>query len=67
MRQDRAKTVRNASVRRSVREAVKAVRTKPTKKSLTEAFQKLDKAAKSHVIHKNRASRLKSRLSKLLS
>lgn len=42
------------------------MRQKPSAKSLTEAFQKLDRAAKSHVIHKNKAARLKARLSKLL-
>ncbi|MBI3955662.1 30S ribosomal protein S20, partial [Candidatus Gottesmanbacteria bacterium] len=39
---------------------------KPTAKALASAFTQLDKAAKTNVIHKNKASRLKSRLSKLL-
>jgi small subunit ribosomal protein S20 len=37
------------------------------RKALSAAFASLDKAAKKHIIHKNKASRLKSRLSKLLS
>ena len=42
------------------------MRKKPSKKALNLVFQKLDKAAKKSLIHKNKAARLKSRLSKLL-
>jgi ribosomal protein S20 len=38
----------------------------PGKKTLSAAFKALDKSAKGHIIHKNKAARLKSRLSKLL-
>lgn len=41
-------------------------RKKPTKKNLGSVFSELDRAAKKHVIHKNKAARLKSRLSKLV-
>ncbi|MDO8451900.1 MAG: 30S ribosomal protein S20, partial [bacterium] len=41
-------------------------RTKPSAKALTQAFRIIDKAAKSNLIHKNKADRLKSRLSKLI-
>ncbi|MBI5620723.1 30S ribosomal protein S20 [Candidatus Gottesmanbacteria bacterium] len=63
---DISREAHNASIRFYVREAVKAVRKHPTAKALAHAFGKLDKAAKTNVIHKNKASRLKSRLSKLL-
>jgi ribosomal protein S20 len=46
---------------------VKSMRKHPTQKSLTLAFTALDKAAKTHVIHKNKAARLKARLAKLLA
>jgi len=36
------------------------------KKTLQEVFSSLDKAAKKNIIHKNKAARLKSRLSKIL-
>lgn len=37
------------------------------RKSLSQAFAALDKAAKKHIIHKNTADRRKSRLAKLLA
>jgi len=37
------------------------------KKKLTEFFKALDKATKTKVIHKNKAARLKSRISKKIS
>lgn len=37
------------------------------KKALSQAFASLDKAAKKNIIHKNTASRLKSRLSRLVA
>ena len=36
-------------------------------KTLNEVFQKLDKAAKTNVIHKNKASRLKSNFAKKIA
>lgn len=53
-----AKTVRNAAAAGNVDEANQA---------LKQAFAALDKAAKKNVIHKNNASRHKSRLSKFVS
>ena len=53
-------------VRRTLRQLIKKTRTTPTAKTLSAVFGALDKAAKHHVIHKNRAARLKSRLSRLL-
>lgn len=66
MRSDRKRRDRNANVRASLRDAVKLARKSATAKNLSHAFSKLDKAAKSGVIHKNTAARLKGRLSKLL-
>ena len=54
------------AARRALRDVVKSMRKSPSAKSLTVAFTALDKAAKKHIIHKNKADRLKSRLSKLL-
>ena len=65
-RADRVKAAINNRVKNLYRQALKKARQKPTLKSLSEAFQKLDRAAKAHVIHRNKAARLKSRLSKLL-
>ncbi len=65
-RADRIKTTINDRVKSLYRQALKKARQKPTPKSVSEAFQKLDRAAQAHVIHRNKAARLKSRLSKLL-
>jgi ribosomal protein S20 len=53
-------------VHTALQKLVKSMRKKPTQTSLAKAFRALDKAAKTHVIHKNKAARLKARLSKLL-
>jgi small subunit ribosomal protein S20 len=66
LRHDRVRSVQTDNVRRTLRKLIKAARVSPGKKTLSTAFRALDKAAKIHVIHKNKAARLKSRLSKLL-
>jgi small subunit ribosomal protein S20 len=66
LRHDRKRTKQTMSVRKALHDVVKTVRKSPTQKSLSTAFQALDKAAKRSVIHPNKAARLKSRLSKLL-
>lgn len=62
--QDRKREVANDALRRKLREAVK----KTTKKeeSLDKVFSIIDKAAKNKLIHKNKAARLKSALSKIM-
>ena len=65
-RADKIKKEINDRVRKLYRQALKKARQKPTPKNLSEAYRGLDKAAKAHVIHKNKATRLKSRLAKLL-
>jgi len=64
---DRKRTVQIATAKESLRKLVKAFRKSPTKKLLDKVFQALDKAAKRHIIHANKAARLKSRLSHLLA
>jgi small subunit ribosomal protein S20 len=66
LRRDRKQQKVNAAHRMHLRDGVKSMRKTPTKKQLQEVFGLLDKSVKLHVIHKNKASRLKSRLSKLL-
>ena len=66
VRQDRRKTVFNLRAKRIYKAAVLAFRKKPTAGGLLTVYSALDKADKTNVIHKNKASRLKSRLSKLL-
>ena len=66
LRHDRKRERTNAKVRWNVRSVVKTMRKNPSKKALTLAFKTLDKAAKTNVIHRNKAARLKSRLTRLL-
>lgn len=66
-RADVHKATVNRIIRSRYKEAVHDVRVKPTAKNLNEAFSMLDRAAKRKTIHKNKAARLKSRLSKLVA
>ena len=65
-RADKIKADINLRVKSAYKDAVRLMRKKATAKNLIAVFSKVDRAAKSHVIHKNKAARLKSRLSKLL-
>jgi small subunit ribosomal protein S20 len=44
---------------------IKKTKKNPTEKNLQEAFRAIDKGVKKDIFHKNKASRIKSRLSKL--
>lgn len=67
IRQDARKTIYNMRVKKTYKLAVAAFRKNPTAKAISEVFSKLDRAAKTNIIHKNKAARLKSRLSKLIA
>lgn len=67
VRQDKRKTTINSVLRTNYKKAVLTSRRSKTEASLKAAFRALDRAAKTNVIHKNKASRLKSRLSKMLA
>ena len=73
MRQNAKRRVTNVNALETIRKAVKQVRKHVTaakmdeaQKALAAAFAALDKAAKKNIIHKNNASRRKSRLAKLV-
>lgn len=67
LRHDRKRKRQNDRSRKLLSQAVKGARKAPSPKTLSLAFAALDKATKTHLIHKNKASRLKSRLSKLIA
>ncbi len=67
MRKDKVRTARNSRRENAVKRAVKTTKKEANPKNLTAAFSQLDKAVKVNLIHKNKAARLKSRLSKLLA
>ena len=66
VRQDRRKTAYNLRVKRMYKSAVSAFRKKPTAAGLSSVYKVLDKAAKTKVIHRNKAARLKGRLARLV-
>lgn len=66
MRQARKKTGVNRVVRDNLVDVIKKYKKSPTVKGLSGLFTVVDKAAKRKVIHVNKASRIKSRMTKLL-
>lgn len=68
MRQNEARRLENRYYAKTTRNAVKKLRNTKDKKEAMELLPKvtsmLDKLAKKHVIHKNKASNLKSSLAK---
>ena len=66
LRQSEHRQVVNTRIKRAYKSAVNAMRENPSAKTLQAAYSKLDRAAKKGVIKQNKASRLKSRLTRLL-
>lgn len=66
MRKDKTRTSRNKKRESALKRLLKEARKNPNTKNLSAVFSSLDKAAKVKLIHQNKASRLKSRLSRLL-
>lgn len=67
LRHDRKRTEKREQTEIKLRTLVKNVRKHPTQKTMSQVFSALDKAAKTHIVHPNKASRLKARLAKLLA
>ena len=70
-RQNTRRKIRNVKQKDVLKESIKEYKklvagkkTEAAEKQLSTVFKKLDKAAKTNIIKKNKASRLKSRLSK---
>jgi small subunit ribosomal protein S20 len=66
LRQDKKRQFANKKTKTAYKSLVKQARENPSAKAVQATFSMLDKAAKNGIIHKNKASRLKSSLSKLL-
>ncbi|AMC12253.1 30S ribosomal protein S20 [Lutibacter profundi] len=68
IRSNRVKQIRNKYQHKTTRNAVRNLRASTEKKEAEEMFPKvvamLDKLAKSNIIHKNKASNIKSKLAK---
>ena len=67
LRKDKVRTLRNKIRKENLKSLIKKARVSKTPQNLQAVFSALDKAAKVNLIHKNKASRLKSRLSKGIS
>lgn len=61
-RQDKKRTLQNAKVRNLLKTLLKKAKKNPSAKIITEAVTVADKAAKNNIIHKNKASHIKSKL-----
>ncbi len=66
LRSSKKKAQVNQLLRAQTRTALKQSKTNPTLESLKNAFSTLDKSVKQNLMHKNKAARLKSALSKLV-
>ncbi len=64
VRKDKVRTARNKKREVALKSLLKKARAEKSAKNLQAAFSALDKASKVHLIHPNKAARLKSRLSK---
>ena len=64
VRKDKTRTARNKKRELALKILIKKARLDGSKKNLQAVYSGLDKAVKVNLIHKNKASRLKSRLSK---
>jgi small subunit ribosomal protein S20 len=67
MRRDKRRTAQNDLKKQVMKSLVKTMRRMPDADNLKQVSSNLDKAAKTKLIHPNKASRLKSRLSKLMA
>ncbi len=66
LKQSHKKKDLNDQLRRNIREAVRVLRKTPSLKTLQDVYSALDRAAKQHIMHKNRTARLKSNYAKLV-
>lgn len=66
LRRDQRKTEINRLFKKKLKAAIKAMRQRPTAKKYRLVSSLLDQAAKKHLVHQNKAARLKSRLQKRL-
>jgi small subunit ribosomal protein S20 len=64
-RQTKRRTVRNKAWKHKLKSAIKKAKAERSKETISYAFKITDKATKVGIIHKNKAARIKSAISKL--
>jgi len=67
LRKDKKRTETNKKLKNNFKTAIKKALKSPTQKTVTEAVRLADKAAQKNIIHKNKAARIKSKLTKLIN
>jgi small subunit ribosomal protein S20 len=67
IRQAARKKVFNDRRRKTMRASIKAIKAEPTAARLAKAYQAIDKAVKTGVLHRNTAARKKSQVAKVLA
>ena len=65
LKKDKTRTLENKKTKNLFKSVVKKAQKSKTEKAVRDAIKLIDKVAKKNIIHKNKAGRLKSRLSKL--
>lgn len=66
LKQDKKREKRNDFYRVSLQKALKDVEKAPSLPKISQVVKLIDKLAKKNLLHKNKAGRLKSKLSKLV-
>ena len=66
LRGDKKRESLNKKLASILSSSIKKAKKQPTEKNIIDAISSVDKSAKKNIIHKNKAARLKSKLSKLL-
>lgn len=66
LRKDLKRKIRNKNFQKLVKEAIKKAQEKKTIQGVRKAISLVNKAAQKKIIHKNKAARLTSKLSKLI-
>jgi len=67
LRKDRRRTIVNKRIKNIMKLAVRAIKENPSAEQLPKAYQAVDRAAKKNLLHKKKASRVKSQLAKLVA
>ncbi|HET9946574.1 MAG TPA: 30S ribosomal protein S20 [Patescibacteria group bacterium] len=67
LRQDKKRQEQNKSFKEALRSVIKSFKIEPSEKTLTEVYRATDKATKKHLIHKNKAARIKSGAASILA
>lgn len=67
LRKDKKRTIHNRKIKEAVKKAIKQAKIKKTESIIRKAISLVNKASKKNIIHKNKASRLTSMLSKLIA